>query len=101
MSAHIQRGVRLPGVNSEVLTPNELPVSRPRRWIVKRKAHVVAAVDSGLLSVQEACSRYSLTLDEFLSWKRNLGLAGLHRTRIQDDRPRRPEPRIRMGQRYV
>ena len=46
----------------------------------------------------------SLTLDEFLSWKRDLGkggLAGLHRTRIQDDRPRRPEPRIRMGQRYV
>jgi hypothetical protein len=101
MSAHIQRrAARLPiGINGEVLTPNDLPASRPQRWIVKRKAQIVAAVDCGLLSVEEACSRYGLTLDEFLSWKRDLangGLPGLHRARIQDHRPRRPERRIRI-----
>ena len=101
MSAHIQRrAARLPiGVNGEVLTPNDLPVSRPRRWIVKRKAQVVAVVDCGLLSVEEACSRYALTLHEFLSWKRDLhegGLPGLFVKRVQDRRPRRAERQIRM-----
>ena len=32
---------------------------------MRRKAEVVAAVSGGLLSVDEACERYSLTLEEF------------------------------------
>ena len=85
--------------SGEVLTPANLPEPGQRRWVVQRKAEVVTAVECGLLSVEEACSRYRLTLDEFLSWKRDLakgGLSALHRTRLQDDRPRRPERRIRM-----
>src|SRR5438105_13060223 len=34
-----------------------------------RKAEVVAAVRGGLLSLEEACSRYTLTVEEFLSWQ--------------------------------
>jgi len=54
-----------------------------------RKAEVVAAVRGGLLSLEEACERYKLTVDEFLSWQRSIdkhGLPGLRATRIQDYR---------------
>jgi hypothetical protein len=55
----------------------------------RRKADVVAAVRGGLLSLEEACSRYMLTVDEFLSWQSSIdqhGLAGLRSTRIQEYR---------------
>jgi hypothetical protein len=46
-------------------------------------------VRGGLLSLDEACSRYTLTVDEFLSWQNSIdqhGLAGLRATRIQQYR---------------
>ena len=61
-SARVPRGPK-----GEVLTHENLPAPRQRRWVVRRKAEIVIAVDCGLLSVEEACSRYGLTLDEFLS----------------------------------
>jgi hypothetical protein len=57
--------------------------------VIRRKAEVVAAVRGGLLSFEEACSRYTLTVEEFLAWQYLLdryGLAGLLRTRIQQRR---------------
>src|SRR5665213_1416951 len=48
-----------------------------------------AAAHGGLLSLEEACSRYTLTVDEFLSWQFSIdqhGLAGLRTTRIQQYR---------------
>jgi hypothetical protein len=56
-----------------------------KRWVVRRKAQVVAAVRGGLLSLDDACSRYKLSLEEFLSWESLIdrhGLSGLHATRI-------------------
>ena len=50
---------------------------------------MVAAVRGGLLSLDEACSRYTLTVDEFLSWQVSIdqfGLPGLRTTRIQQYR---------------
>jgi hypothetical protein len=50
---------------------------------------VVAAVRGGLLSLEEACARYTLTVEEFLSWQYSIdqhGLAGLRTTRIQQYR---------------
>ena len=67
----------------------DLPPPKTRRWVARRKAEVVAAVRGGLLSLEEACERYKLTVDEFLSWQRSIdkhGLAGLRATRIQDYR---------------
>jgi hypothetical protein len=55
---------------------------------------VVAAVRGGLLSLEEACSRYMLTVEEFLAWQRSIdrhGLAGLRTTRIQQYRPVVPD----------
>jgi hypothetical protein len=68
------------------LTIANLPAPGTKRWVIKRKAVVVAAVRGGLLSLEEACSRYMLTVDEFLSWQYSIdqyGLAGLRSTRTQ------------------
>ena len=67
----------------------ELPPPDTKRWVIRRKAVVVAAVRSGLLSLEEACARYKLSIEEFLSWQRLIdshGLAGLRVTRLQDYR---------------
>ena len=71
------------------LTMVDLPAPGTKRWVIRRKAQVVAAVRGGLLSIEEACSRYMLTVDEFLSWQSSIdqhGLAGLRTTRIQEYR---------------
>jgi hypothetical protein len=65
------------------------PPGTKKRWVIGRKAQVVAAVRGGLLPLDEACSRYMLTVDEFLSWQDAVdryGLAGLRSTRIQQYR---------------
>jgi hypothetical protein len=64
----------------------ELPPPDTKRWVVRRKAIVVAAVRSGSLSIQEACRRYKLSLEEFLAWQRAIdrhGVPGLRVTRLQ------------------
>jgi hypothetical protein len=55
---------------------------------------VVAAVRAGLISLEEACERYRLSVDEFLSWQRLIekhGLRGLRTTRLQQYR-KSPRP---------
>src|SRR5437899_12655312 len=88
------------GPDGSPLTIADLPAPGTKRWVIRRKAEVVAAVRGGLLSLEEACSRYTLTVDEFLSWQVSIdqfGLAGLRTTRIQQYRQlrshRRPLPR--------
>lgn len=41
-----------------------------KRWTSGRKAAVVTAVKSGLISRKEACSIYQLSEEEFLAWER-------------------------------
>ncbi|HTZ81370.1 MAG TPA: DUF1153 domain-containing protein [Stellaceae bacterium] len=68
---------------------DELPPPDTKRWVIRRKAEVVAAVRNGLISLDEACRRYTLSIEEFLSWQRLIdshGLAGLRVTRLQDYR---------------
>ena len=57
------------GPDGSPLTIADLPAPGTKRWVIRRKAEVVAAVRGGLLSLEEACSRYTLTVDEFLSWQ--------------------------------
>ncbi len=74
------------GPDGSPLTIADLPPSNTRRWVIRRKAEVVAAVRGGLLSLEEACQRYKLTVEEFLSWQASIdeyGLAGLRTTRTQ------------------
>lgn len=77
------------------LTLADLPSPDTKRWVIRRKAEVVAAVRGGLLSLEEACGRYKLTVEEFLGWQRAIerhGLAGLRATRVQDYRERASHP---------
>ena len=74
------------GPLGEPLTLDSLPAAGTTRWVVRRKAEVVAAVNGGLLSVDDACRRYSLTVEEFAGWQRAVdrsGMPGLRVTRIQ------------------
>ncbi len=78
------------GPDGSPLTIADLPPTTTRRWVIRRKAEVVAAVRGGLLSLEEACERYTLTVEEFLSWQRSIsahGLPGLRATRVQHYRP--------------
>ncbi len=80
---------RVIGPLGESLTLDSLPPQQTARWVVRRKAEVVAAVSGGLLSVDEACERYSLTLEEFAGWQRAIdraGMPGLRVTRIRQYR---------------
>lgn len=70
-----------------------LPPPGTKRWVIRRKAAVVNAVRTGLLSLDEACQRYHLSVEEFLSWQRLIekhGVRGLRATRLQDYRATRP-----------
>ena len=74
------------GPLGEPLTLDNLPPPSTTRWVVRRKAELVAAVDGGLLTFEEVCERYGLTLEEFAGWKRAVersGMPGLRVTRIQ------------------
>ena len=80
------RPAQVVGPLGEPLTLESLPAPGTTRWVVRRKAEVVAAVNGGLLTVDEASARYSLTLEEFASWQRAVdrsGMPGLRVTRIQ------------------
>jgi hypothetical protein len=81
-------------VSSVLAAPlEELPPPETKRWVIRRKAAVVAAVRRGVLTLEEACNRYRLSEEEFTSWQRLIdrhGLPGLRTTRLQDYRAAEP-----------
>jgi hypothetical protein len=89
------------GPVGRLMTEDDLPPPDTKRWVMRRKAEVVAGVRSGLISLEEACRRYTLSVEEFLSWQRLIdshGMRGLRATRLQDyrgDAPQ-PQPRVRI-----
>jgi hypothetical protein len=77
------------GPDGSPLSRAGLPSPTTKRWVIRRKAEVVAAVRGGLLSLEEACKLYTLTVDEFMSWQMSIdkhGLKGLRATRVQQYR---------------
>jgi alpha-beta hydrolase superfamily lysophospholipase len=68
------------------LTRSDLPPINTRRWVARRKATVVAAVDHGLIEASEACSMYHLSDEELDLWRsavRRHGASALRVTAIQ------------------
>ena len=68
---------------------NDLPPPDTQRWVISRKAEVVAGIRAGLITIEEACERYSLSIEELHCWQRLIdthGLRGLRTTKIQDYR---------------
>lgn len=84
--------VRISGSGRELLphlTLADLPPPGTRRWVMRRKAEVVAGVRNGLLTLEEACQRYTLSVEEFLSWQELIdrhGVRALRATRLADYR---------------
>ena len=69
--------------------PADLPPPQTRRWVARRKAQVVAAVQAGVLSLEEACRRYPLSTEEFAAWQQAIdrhGLRALRVTRLREFR---------------
>ena len=66
-----------------------LPPPDTRRWVSSRKQAVVLAVRTGIITMAEACERYSLSVEEFLSWDALFtrgGRKALRVTKLQDFR---------------
>jgi hypothetical protein len=77
------------GPDGSPMTVQDLPPANTKRWVARRKAQVVAGVRAGLISLEDACARYTLTVEEFLSWADIVdrhGIRGLRVTRLQDYR---------------
>jgi hypothetical protein len=75
----------VPGPFGAPLSVSNLPPPDTQRWVIRRKAEIVAAVRGGLLSLNEACDRYGLTTEEFMAWQLSIeryGLPGLKIKRI-------------------
>lgn len=73
------------------LTRSDLPPRTTTRWVARRKACVVAAVEHGLITAQEACEMYDLSSDELESWiaaVRTHGPQALRVTALQKFRKR-------------
>ncbi|MEM6634903.1 MAG: DUF1153 domain-containing protein [Pseudomonadota bacterium] len=60
------RAVTLP--DGTVMTRADLPPAETRRWVASRKAAVVRAVRSGLLTSEQALKRYDLSEEELEGW---------------------------------
>ena len=94
------------GPAGKPLTLDDLPSPETKRWVVRRKAEVVTAVRAGLLTLEEACERYSLSVEEFLSWQALIdrhGMRGLRTTKLKEYRRKKlaandytsaPSPRV-------
>lgn len=79
------------GPLGERMTKDQLPANSRIRWVARRKAEVVAAVNGGLLSVAAACARYNLSPEELASWQKHYGqegLTGLRETKTKAHRKR-------------
>ena len=75
------------GPRGNVLTRDNLPPPHTARWLAWRKAEIVTAVRGGLISLEEACVRYTLSADELDSWSAAYarhGLNGLKALRLPD-----------------
>ena len=82
------------GPDGQKMTLDTLPPPNTQRWVIRRKAEVVAAVEGDLLSVEDACKRYGISFEEFEGWQRAIerhGIQGLRTTQIKRYRDRQPQ----------
>jgi hypothetical protein len=64
----------------------DLPPPDTKRWVTRRKAVIVNAVRTGVISLEEVCRRYGLSVEEFHAWECAIdthGVPGLRVTRLQ------------------
>ncbi len=74
------------GPEGKPITLDDLPPLNTKRWVIRRKAAVVCGVRAGLISLEEACRRYTLSVEEFSTWQRMIdeyGMRGLRVTQLK------------------
>ena len=79
----------------------DLPPPGTKRWVTRRKAVIVNAVRTGVISLEEVCRRYELSAEEFVAWQRAIdvhGVPGLRVTRLQIYRDK-PSSRVAKARR--
>lgn len=67
-----------------------LPPQDTQRWVARRKAAVLAAINAGVLTRAQACARYQISEIELRLWERAVhfaGVPGLRVTRVQVYKP--------------
>lgn len=62
--------------DGSVLTRADLPSPKTRRWVASRKAIVVQAVMSGLITQTIAQEMYGLSADEYNEWEKAIRTHG-------------------------
>ncbi len=81
-----ERALSTIGPSGTPPTLEDLPPPDTVRWVVLRKAELVAAIRGGLLSLEDACERYQLSEEELQSWANSIakhGIRGLRSTKLQ------------------
>lgn len=67
-----------------------LPPDDTVRWVPSRKAAVLKAIQDGRISLEAACARWRLSIEELRLWQRamdRVGTPALRVTRVQAYRP--------------
>tara|TARA_Y100001934_G_scaffold273008_1_gene362405 strand:- start:1935 stop:2255 length:321 start_codon:yes stop_codon:yes gene_type:complete len=82
------------GLEDPPMSMEDLPPPDTKRWVVRRKASVICAVETDLISLEDACSRYGISMEKYESWRRLLekrGMGGLRVTRLNEYRAKLQE----------
>jgi hypothetical protein len=75
-------------------------LARIERWTPQRKAKVIDDIANGVLTLEQACEQYDLSIDEIAAWQETLarhGVNGLRVTRLQCYHPERSRRKRQPG----
>jgi hypothetical protein len=75
------RPISVIGPDGARLTRADLPSPDTRRWVARRKAAVVAAVNGGMITEEEACATWGLSPEELEMWREAVAAHGVNALR--------------------
>jgi hypothetical protein len=78
----------------------DLKLERVERWTPRRKAKVIDDIANGVITLEQACQQYDLSIDEIAEWQKmhaRDGVSGLRVTRLQCYHPERMRWRRQPG----
>ena len=70
-----------------------LPAPWSKRWSPQGKAAIVAAVRGRILTLDEACEQYEVSIEEYLAWQHGIDLLGLAGLRVTGPQRRNAKTR--------